>query len=460
MSTGAFEARMVAIESEQAVLGCLLRDNDAIDRISGLAAVHFYLAQHRTIFETIFKMLMTNQPVDIITVHGRLVNNGKTDIDLSYLNELLQSTPSSALVATYAANVKDKAVKRGLSDVAHEAIQMTLNSPEDGIALVDKVSSRLETLSQVNVKNEPQLASSTMTQFIEELDEVYSGGGTKALSTGFIDLDEKLNGGLRPGNLIIVAARPKAGKSAFASNIANNVAEAGYVVMELSMEMTVKDIHARNVASVGGIHMDHVIDAKKLTDEDWPRLTHAIQKIHAWQLYLDDEAALTLMRARAKMKQIKRRAGRLDLVVIDYLQLMSGSNQGDNRNTQIEEITRGLKNTAKELGTTIILLSQLNRKLEDRPNKRPMPADLRDSGAIEQDCDIAIFLYRDEVYNPDSMDKGICEVNVALNRQGAAGMIGLNFIGEHVKFQNAQRGWHPAPPKTKPAKHRGFADSE
>jgi replicative DNA helicase len=220
--------------------------------------------------------------------------------------------------------------------------------------------------------------------------------------------------------------------------------------------MTKSEIHDRNLANLGRIELDHLIDPRQFTDDDWPKLTHAVQKLSSMQLYLDAQPGMSLMDVRGKAKQVKRKAGALDLVVIDYLQLMNG--EGDNRNAQIEGITRGLKTLAKELDTPILLLSQLNRKLEERPNKRPQPADLRDSGSIEQDADIAIFLYRDEVYNADSRDKGICEANVALNRQGAAGVVALTYIGEQTRFENLARAWSPQPPKTPATRARGFND--
>jgi len=447
-----------SVAAEQSVLGGLLLDNGAWDRIGdSLKESHFYRYDHRLIFQHITKLINSCRPADVITVYEALLAAAKAEEvgGLGYLNELAQNTPSAANIGHYAEIVRDKAARREIITLCREIDEMAYASPDDAPAIVDALTSRLERMAHSTVKNEPSLACDTLVRHIESIDARYHGNGEAiAISTGWVDLDRKLNGGLRPGNLIIVAGRPKMGKTSFALNIANAVSENG-VAAVLSMEMTITEIHDRNIAHIGGIHLDHLIDPKQMTDEDWNRLTHAVQKISQRRLYLDDQSALTLMDVRCKAKMIKRKAG-LDVIVIDYLQLMSAP--GDNRNAQIESITRGLKNLAKELNIAIILLSQLNRKVEDRPNKRPTPADLRDSGAIEQDCDICIFLYRDEVYNLDTMDKGVCEIDIALNRQGAAGRVALAYVGENTSFKDLHRDWHPAPPKKAPTRSRGMSD--
>ena len=784
--------QLVAIEQEQSVLGALLINNDAIDRIGDLRASHFFQQIHRYIFDAIMALIMQNKAADVITVYERLRTGGHGETaDLQYLNALQQNTPSAANIRHYADIVKDRAMKREISTLGDEMCELARMSPEDATAIVDAITSKLERMAQSTVKNEPMLASDTLVRHIESIDERYNGSATTtAISTGLVDLDKKLNGGFRRGNLIIIAARPKMGKaqplssnillsngqwkkmgeiacgdklassngcssnvtaitpqgvkdiykitfsdgrsaeccedhlwkiksrhwkssrilsikeiqelllfsrhkrrlhipllngefgvdsdlpvdpytlgaligdggltktikfttadscviehlklacpgisfiyegryqyravtpkgqrnwlleavrglgligcksdkkfipikyltaskisreallqglmdtdgwsekkgsclistssrqladditylarslgcvvrrkekapffthngerknglkayvltiacemrtslfrmkrkiedcggkfprlvvesikkigkeecqcisvsaedrlyvtdnfilthnSAFALNTAMHVAENG-VAAVLSQEMTLPEIHDRNIAHLGGIHLDHLIDPKQMTDEDWNRLTHSVQKLSRRRIYLDDQPALTLLDVRSKAKIIKRKAG-LDVLVIDYLQLMSAA--GDNRNAQIESITRGLKNLAKELNIVIVLLSQLNRKVEDRPNKRPTPADLRDSGAIEQDCDICIFLYRDEVYNPDTMDRGICEINVALNRQGSSGTVAAVYVGEHTSFKDYKHDWHPPVPKKAPIRSRGMDD--
>jgi replicative DNA helicase len=310
----------------------------------------------------------------------------------------------------------------------------------------------LERLAQARMRIEPVLAADELAAHVEELQRRMDGV-VKVISTGYPDVDDKLNGGIRRGELIVLAARPKMGKTAFALNVACNAA-IDHSVLVLSMEMPKSQLHDRNLASQGQIPLEHLLKPLMMTPDDWDRLTHATIKIRDMRLHQDDQAGLRLIDVRLKAKAVKRKSG-LDLLVIDYLQLMDGD--GDNRNAQIEGITRGLKTLAKELGIGIILLSQLNRKLEERPNKRPMPADLRDSGAIEQDADAVVFLYRDEVYNPDSPDAGVCEVDVALCRQGRPGRTALAYIGEQVRFESLVHGWIPAKPVERRTR-RGLAE--
>lgn len=424
------------LEAEQSVLGALLLDNDAIDRIGDLRAEHFYRGEHRVIFDEIHKQVLAGKTCDVISIHEIL--GSKIEDCLVYLNQMAQNTPSSANIARYAGIVKDKAIKRGLIALGRKAEEMTINAHEDAGILVDRISSELEALAQTQVKQEPVRASADLAKHIEEL-ELRMEGGTKAISTGYLDLDGKLSGGIRGGDLIVLAARPKMGKTACALNIALNVAR-DYPVLILSMEMPRSQLHDRNLAVLGKIPLPHLLSPNLMGPSDWNGLTAAIQKIDNMDLFLDDQGGLRLLDVRMKAKNLKRKHG-LKLLVVDYLQLMDG--EGDNRNAQIEGITRGLKALAKELDIGILLLSQLNRDLEKRPNKRPQPSDLRDSGAIEQDADAVIFLYRDEVYNPDSMDKGICEVDVALCRQGAPGRVALAYFGEQTRFENLDRSWQP-----------------
>lgn len=446
--------RMVAIEHEQSVLGALLRLNRAVDQIGDLGEAHFFDSQHRMIFRAIVKLVGINRPADVITVFGLLQSEGK-QVDIGYLNTLHQSMPSAANIAQYCRTVRDRALKRGLVAIAHELIEDAHQSAEEGAVLVDAAAAKLEALGRVSATGEPERAIESLTQHIERIDAEYHGNSSPAVATGITDLDAALNGGPRRGNLVVLAARPKMGKTALALNIANHVAVDG-VAAVLSMEMGKAELHNRNLASIGRINLNHLNDPKKFTDEDWQALTRTTIKLTDMRLYLDDQGGLSLMQVRGKAMAIKRKAGALDLLVIDYLQLMSGP--GDNRNAQIEAITRGLKSLAKELDCVVLLLSQLNRKLEERPNKRPLPSDLRDSGSIEQDCDIAMFLYRDEVYNPNSADEGIAELNIALNRQGAGSKVNLVYIGQYTRFEDVARGWHPAAPKTAPAPRRGFDD--
>lgn len=418
-------------EAEQSVLGALLLDNDAYDRLGDLRAEHFYRADHQQIFALIRAGIESGQAVDVITLSDKLPES----VPLTYLNDLAANTPSSSNIGRYADLVRAAAQRRALAAMASEVLEAT-QGPADPAQIIDAAQSKLEAIAEQRVKSEPVKAGDDMLRYIEELQKRADGKGVKAIPTGFVDLDKKMMGGIRRGELWIVAARPKMGKSAFAFNLALNAAEE-YSVLILSMEMPRDQIHDRNVAALGKIPLPHVIDPRKLEGDEWDQLTSAVGRIEKMNLFMDDQGALRLMDVRMKARQIKRRHG-LDLLVIDYLQLMDG--EGDSRNAQIEQITRGLKALAKEMKIGIVLLSQLNRSLEQRPNKRPIPSDLRDSGAIEQDCDGALFLYRDEVYNEHSLDKGICEVNVGLIRQGEPGTVGLAYIGHQTRFENLAAG--------------------
>lgn len=438
-----------SLQAEQSVIGALLMDNDAVDRMGDLRTEHFYRGDHRIIFAELMTQITAGKSVDVISLHEVLVD--RVDDSLVYLNAIVQNTPSAANIGRYSGIVRDKAVKRGLMALGQEVADMAASSAEDAATLVDRVSSKLEKLAEARIKQEPVRAADEMYGHIEELERRREGIGAKAISTGFEDLDKRLSGGMRRGELIVVAARPKMGKTAFALNVALNAARE-HAVLVLSMEMPKSQLHDRNLASLGHISLSHLLQPNEMTDAEWSGMTLAVQKINDLELYLDDQGGLRLLDVRMKAKQIKRRHG-LDALVVDYLQLMEGD--GDNRNAQIEGITRGLKALAKELDIAIVLLSQLNRELERRPNKRPQPSDLRDSGAIEQDADSVIFLYRDEVYNPDSQDKGICEVDVGLCRMGAPGRVALTYIGEQTRFESAFR-WTPPAPKV--ASRRGIAD--
>lgn len=437
-----------SIEAEQSVIGAILRDNDAFDRLGDLRPEHFYLSDHAVIFAELQRQIVAGKSVDVISLMVSL--NGKVADAGAYLNSMAQSTPSSANAGRYAGIVRDKALRRALIGYGRDMADAAVNSPDDSAALIDRASSRLEQLAVSRIRVEPVRAADEMAAHLGLL-EMRSEGGSSAIPTGVPSLDAKLSGGMRRGELIVLAARPKMGKTALAINIACNAA-VDYAVCVLSMEMPRMQLHDRNLAALGRIPLPHLLQPTMMTDQDWNSLTHATIKISTLNLFLDDQGGLRILDVRMKAKAMKRRHG-LDLLVVDYLQLMEGD--GDNRNAQIEGITRGLKALAKELDMAIILLSQLNRKLEERPNKRPMPSDLRDSGAIEQDADAVIFLYRDEVYNPDTRDIGLCEVDVALCRQGAPGRVALTYIGEQTRFESLSQPWYG--PTKAPEKKRGLA---
>lgn len=438
------------IQAEQSVIGALMIDNDAIDRMGDLRAEHFYRADHRKIFAEILRQISAgNGGCDVVSVFSAISH--EVDDCLPYLHSIANNTPTAANIGKYSKIVRDRALKRALVALGNEFSDIAASSPEDAEVLIDRASSRLEKLAEARVRQEPVRASDEMLAYIEELDRRASGLGGRVTSTGFPDIDRRLNGGMRPGDLIVLAARPKMGKTALALAIARNVSMVDPALV-LSQEMPKAQLHDRNVSALGNIPLEHVLEPSNMTETDWAGLTNALQKLKNMNLILDDQGGLTLMDVRMKAKQVKRKYG-LTLMVVDYLQLMDG--EGNNRNEQIERITRGLKALGKELGFATLLLSQLNRELEKRPNKRPQPSDLRDSGAIEQDADAVLFLYRDEVYNPDTMDRGICEVDVALCRQGKPGRVALSFIGEQTRFESLSYDWKQ--PAEQQPKRRGAA---
>ncbi|TFW33591.1 replicative DNA helicase [Massilia horti] len=425
-----------SIEAEQSVLGALLTDSQGVDNMVPLKPEHFYLADHAIIFEEILRQIDSGPSCDVISMMAAL--DGRIKDCGSYLISLVNSTPSAANIRRYSEIVREKAIKRALVFFGRQIAESAGASRETADAMLDQASSEIERLSSGQTKFVPVHAGADMSDYFRELDRRLEGLGTR-IPTGFVEIDAKLNGGVAPGELIVVAARPKMGKTGFALNVACNVARHSSVLF-LSMEMPRQQLHDRNVAYLGRIPLPHLLQPSRLDQQEWERVTETIQALNSMRLYLDDQGGLRLFDIKMKAKAMKRRHG-LDLLIIDYLQLMDG--EGDTRNAQIEGITRGLKSLAKELEIGIILLSQLNRDLEKRPNRRPQPSDLRDSGAIEQDADAVIFLYRDEVYDPNSIDQGICEVDIALCRQGAPGRVGLRYVGEQTRFESLPRPWRP-----------------
>lgn len=440
-----------AISAEQSIIGALLQNNDAIDGIGSLKVEHFYRHEHRIIYEEILKQISTSSGCDLITVS--LALSSKVENCMSYLNEITQNTPHNANITRYTEMVRESAIKRGIIALSREMEEIALNSALRAIDVVDITSSKLEALAQDRAKKEPIRASKDLTRYIEELEARADGVMNKSISTGYRDLDARLSGGMRGGDLIILAARPKMGKTTAAMNIALNISRLNAVLF-LSLEMPITQLHDRNFACIGNIPLGSLLEPMKMTKENWKSLTDVTERYEKLNLFVDDQGGLNLMEVRIKAKSQKRRFG-LKLLVIDYLQLMAG--EGSNRNSEIEGITRGLKALAKELDITIMLLSQLNRKVEERPNKRPHPSDLRDSGAIEQDADAVILMYRDEVYNDDSAEKGVCEFDVALCRQGAPGRAYLAFLGEFSRFENLNHGWRPQERPTATHNKRGIA---
>ncbi len=433
-----------SIEAEQSVLGGLLLDNAAWDRIADfIRAEDFYRFDHRIIFEAMIKLINGSKPADVITVFEALTNLGKAEEvgGLSYLNALAQNTPSAANIRRYAEIVRDRGVLRKLITVADEISSNAFNPQGKEVKqMLDEAESKIFAIAEEGARGAQgwMAIQPLLTQVVERIDELYNRDSTSEITgvpTGFIDLD-KMTSGLQPGDLIIVAGRPSMGKTAFSINIGENVAiDSGLPVAVFSMEMGGAQLAMRMLGSVGRLDQ-HRLRTGKLIDEDWPRLTNAIQKMNEAQFYIDETPALNSIELRARSRRLSRQCGKLGLIIVDYLQLMAANTPGDNRASEISEISRGLKGLAKELNCPVIALSQLNRSLEQRPNKRPVMSDLRESGAIEQDADVILFIYRDQVYNPDSPDKGTAEIIIGKQRNGPIGAIRLTFLGEYTKFGN------------------------
>jgi replicative DNA helicase len=436
----------VSVEAEQSVLGALLLDNDALDRIGKLQSQHFFRYDHRIIFETIQKLIVSNRNADVITVLESLQASGHAETigGLPYLNSLASNAPGAAGIVRWADIVVDRWKLRGIIAAADEIADMAFHREGRTVEqIIDAAQAKFEPLAATRA-TEPQLIGSYLQEIVDRIDAQYHGSATdsKTMSTGLRDLDSKLGGGMRAGQLIIVAARPAMGKTAIALGVAESVALTGDSSLFFSQEMQGVELCARALSRSSGLPLDKVLDGGKFdrnaASADWTNLTRGVQHVSELNLTVDDRGGVSLQEIRSQARLAKRRNG-LGLIVIDYLGLMADG-EGNTRNEKVGANSRGLKALAKEMGVPIVLLAQLNRKLEERSNKRPVLSDLRDSGEIEQDADVVLFLYRDEVYNPDTMDKGIAEINIAKQRNGPIGTVGAVYIGERTLFTDLAPG--------------------
>ncbi len=439
-----------SIEAEQSVLGGLLIDNAAWDRIADLVGVSdFYRQDHKLIFGAISRLMDQSKPADAVTVYETLRNNGKADDagGLVYLNTLAQNTPSAANIRRYAEIVRERSVLRRLVTAGDEIATSALNpAGRDTKQILDAAETKVFQIAEEGARGtqgfqEIQPLLTKVVERIQELFERADPSDVTGVPSGFVDLD-KMTSGLQPGDLIIVAGRPAMGKTSFALNIGEHVAiDKGMPVAVFSMEMGASQLALRMLSSVGRLDQQR-LRTGRLFDEDWPKLTAAIQKMHEAPLYIDETPALTSMDLRSRARRLARTCGRLGLIIVDYLQLMSGNTGGstENRATEISEISRGLKALAKEIGVPVIALSQLNRTVEQRTDKRPVMSDLRESGAIEQDADLILFIYRDVVYNPDTNDKNVAEIIIGKQRNGPIGRVNLRFDGQFTRFENLAHG--------------------
>ncbi|GHD39459.1 replicative DNA helicase [Parahalioglobus pacificus] len=434
-----------SVEAEQSVLGGLLLSPDAWDAVvEEVSASDFYRPNHRLIFRQIAKLAEESEPVDFVTVADKLEARGELDAagGLAYLTDLSENTPSVSNIRAYAVAVRERASLRKLIEAAQDIAESGFN-PEGRTAseLVDEAERRIMKISEQGPKaGGPQEIDPLLAGALNRIEELFqSGGDITGLSTGFADLDG-MTSGLQPSDLVIVAGRPSMGKTSFAMNLVENaVLGQEKPILVFSMEMPAEQLVVRMLSSIGRIDQTR-IRTGKLEQDDWPKLSAAVTKLKDTPMFIDDTPALTPTELRSRARRIAREHGQIGMIMIDYLQLMQIAGSSEGRTAEISEISRNLKAIAKEFNCPMVALSQLNRSLEQRPNKRPVNSDLRESGAIEQDADVIAFIYRDEVYNEDSPDKGVAEIIIGKQRNGPIGTCRLAFIGQYTRFENLARG--------------------
>ena len=431
-------------EAESSVLGGLLLDNNSWDKVADLLVeADFYRYEHRLVFASITSLVNTNRPADVITVFEQMQSQGKAEEvgGLAYLNSLAQYVPSSANIRRYAEIVRERSILRKLVSVSDEIATSALNTNGRPVTnILDEAEQKIFSIGEEGSRMRQgfQSMDKLVVQLLDRVEEMSQNpNDITGVPTGFFDLD-RMTSGMQAGDLIVLAARPSMGKTALAINIAEHVAlQEDLPVAVFSMEMGASQLAIRIVGSIGRIDQGR-LRTGKLIDDEWPRLSDAIERLKTVSLSIDETPGLTTSELRASARRLARSCGKLGLVVVDYLQLMSGSGGGDgeNRATELGEISRGLKMLAKELQCPVIALSQLNRGVEQRTDKRPMMSDLRESGAIEQDADVIMFIYRDDYYNKDSKEPGVAEIIIAKQRNGPTGTVKLTFLKPITKFES------------------------
>ena len=435
-----------SIEAERSVLGGLMLDSEAWDRISALVtADDFYRSEHRPIFRAMEWLISQNKPLDIVTLaeslglHGELEDVG----GLGYLTELASGTPTASNVAAYADIVQERATVRKLIGVAHEIAESGFNPQgRDSARLIDEAEGKVFKIGDERPsRGGPESVRPLLARAVEKIDELYlTKGALTGISSGFQDIDT-ITGGLQAADLVIVAGRPSMGKTAFMMNVAESAVISGEKpVVVFSLEMPSHSLIMRMLSSLGRIDQSK-IRSGQLGDDDWPRLTSAVTLLNDKPLFVDDTPGLTPNEMRSRSRRIVREHGAIGMIVVDYLQLMQTSSTPENRAVEISEISRSLKSIAKEFDCPVIAGSQLNRSLEQRTDKRPIMSDLRESGAIEQDADLIMAVYRDEVYHEDTPDRGVAEIIILKQRNGPIGRKKLAFIGQYTKFEDLARDY-------------------
>ena len=435
-----------SIEAEQSVLGGLLLDNDAFDRVADLLVEEdFYRYDHRLIWTQIARLINRTQPADVVTVFEALQSSAKADDagGIAYLNSLAQETPSAANIRRYAEIVRDRSVLRKLISTADEIATSALNPQgRETRQLLDEAESRIFKISEEGSRGTVgfQNLQDLLGKVVERVDELYNRNNPNDVTgvpTGFTDLD-RMTSGLQPGDLVIVAGRPSMGKTAFSINIGEHIAvEEGLPVGVFSMEMGATQLALRMVCSVGRLDQQR-LRTGRLVDDDWPRLTAAIQKMQEAQLFIDETPALSALELRARARRLARQCGQLGLIIIDYMQLMTSGKKVESRQLEVSEFSRQMKLLAKELNVPVVALSQLNRGPEQRTDKKPMLSDLRESGSLEQDADMVILLHRADAYDKDSERVGEADFIIAKHRNGPTATIPTVFQGHYSRFVDMQ----------------------
>lgn len=430
-----------SVDAEQAVLGGLMLDNTEWDNLADvLLAEDFYRPEHQLIFGVMSQQSEANSPIDVVTLVESL--NSRNELEsaggLDYLSELAGNARGTANIHAYADIIRERAILRRLISVANGIANSGYNTGgKKSAVILDEAEQQVFNIADERPQDQgPLPINPLLTKAVDRIDELAgSEGGLTGLSSGYTDLDE-MTSGWQKSDLIIVAGRPSMGKTAFAMNLVEHaILNNDKPVLVFSLEMPAQSLIFRMLSSIGRIDQTR-LRSGQLTDEDWPGFNAAIGKLKDSPLYIDDSAGLSPMEMRARARRIVREHGSLGMVVVDYLQLMQIKGFGENRVGEISEISRSLKLLAREFECPVVALSQLNRGLEQRPNKRPIMSDLRESGAIEQDADVISFIYRDEVYNEDSPDKGIAEVIIGKQRNGPIGTVRLSFLGQYTRFEN------------------------
>ena len=432
------------MDTEQSVIGSLLLDPSGLDKIAGVVVESdFFAREHRAIFRAISRLTDASKSIDTITVsefleqHGMLEQAG----GLAGIGSMAMAVPSTSNIKRYAEIVRDHALLRRVKSAADEIAELVYRrNGREAREIVDAAQAKMMLLSESTGKDGsgPRSLSDVMMQVSSKIEDLHSRAdesGVTGLATGYAELD-KLTTGLQPGDLVILAARPSMGKTAFSLNIAEHVGINQHKpVLIFSIEMISEQLGLRMMSSLSKIHAQRVRTGR-IYEKEWPRIASALGKASDAQIWIDEDSSISASELRARARRLHRECGGLGLIIIDYLQLMGGDGAEDNRATELAKISRGLKHLAKELQCPVIALSQLNRSLEQRPNKRPIMSDLRDSGAIEQDADTVLFLYRDEVYNADSPDKGLAEIIIGKQRNGPTGTVVVSFVGELTRFDD------------------------